>query len=56
MDENELEKFTRHKVNVIHGDILNNLDSINEDLNEGKRFLSCVILFQEHKKFLKSCL
>lgn len=39
MDENELEKFTRHKVNVIHGDILNNLDSINEDLNEGKKVL-----------------
>ena len=39
MDEDELEKFTRHEVNIIHGDILNNLDSINEDLDEGKRVL-----------------
>ncbi len=39
MDKEELEKFTRHEVNVIRGDILNNLDIINDDLNEGKRVL-----------------
>lgn len=39
MDKDELEKFTRHEVNVIHGDILNDLDIINEDLDEGKRVL-----------------
>ena len=39
MDKDELEKFTRHEVNVIRGDILNNLDIINEDLDKGKRVL-----------------
>lgn len=39
MDKGELEKFTRHEVNVIQGNILDNLDIINDDLNEGKRVL-----------------
>jgi len=39
MDNEELEKFTRHKLNIIHGNIFDNLDTINDDLNEGKRVL-----------------
>ncbi|MBM4241081.1 MAG: CRISPR-associated helicase Cas3', partial [Euryarchaeota archaeon] len=39
MNREELEKFTRHEVNVIQGDIIGNIDSIREDLGEGKRVL-----------------
>lgn len=39
MDDEELEKFTRHEVNIIHGNILNNLAGIHDDLNKGKRVL-----------------
>lgn len=39
MDKEELEKFTRHEVNIIYGNILDYLDSINNDINEGKRVL-----------------
>ena len=39
MDKDELEKFTRHEVNVIQGNILDNFDAINGDLNKGKRVL-----------------
>lgn len=39
MDKEELDKFTRHEVNVIQGEILDNPDTINKDLNEGKRVL-----------------
>jgi len=39
MNKDELEKFTRHEVNVIEGSILDNLDTINDDLNNGKRVL-----------------
>lgn len=39
MDEEELEKFTRHEVNAIQGNILDNLNTIKDDLNEGKRVL-----------------
>jgi len=39
MNKEELEKFTRHEVNVIRGNILDNLDIISEDLNERKRVL-----------------
>lgn len=39
MNKDELEKFTRHEVNVIQGNILDNLDFINDDLNDEKRVL-----------------
>jgi CRISPR-associated endonuclease/helicase Cas3 len=39
MNKGELEKFTRHKVNIVQGNILDNLDIINEDLDEGQRVL-----------------
>lgn len=50
MNKEELEKFTRHKVNVIQGNIMNSLDIINKDLNEGKRVLvvcNTVLIAQE---------
>ncbi|KYC46589.1 MAG: CRISPR-associated nuclease/helicase Cas3 [Candidatus Methanofastidiosum methylothiophilum] len=52
MDDDELEKFTRHEVNVIQGNILNNLDSINNDLDKGKRVLVvCNTVLRAQKVF-----
>jgi len=39
MKRDELRKFTRHEVNVVDGNILNNLDMIRKDLYNGKRVL-----------------
>ena len=39
MNKEELRKFTRHEVNVIQGNILQNLDDIKVKLDEGKRVL-----------------
>jgi len=52
MNKEELEKFTRHEVNVIQGDIINNLDTITRDLNEGKRVLVvCNTVLRAQKVF-----
>lgn len=39
MKKEELGKFTRHEVNVIQGNILDNLNNISNDLKNGKRVL-----------------
>ncbi|EKF84799.1 CRISPR-associated helicase/endonuclease Cas3 [Methanobacterium formicicum] len=39
MKKDELDKFTRHKVDVVNGSIIDNLDIISDDLYEGKRVL-----------------
>lgn len=39
MNSVELKKFTRHKVNIINGNVLNNIEKIQKDLNGGKRVL-----------------
>ena len=39
MDKTELKEFTRHKVSVVPGNIMDNLDLIFEDLENGKRVL-----------------
>lgn len=52
MNKEELEKFTRHQVNVIRGNILDNLDIIEEDLNKGKRVLVvCNTVLRAQKVF-----
>ncbi len=52
MEKEELEKFTRHKVNVIQGNMLHNLDTIKEDLSTGKRVLVvCNTVLRAQKVF-----
>lgn len=56
MNKKELEKFTRHKVNVIQGDILHNLNIIREDLDEGKRVLVvCNTVLRAQEVFKELC-
>jgi len=55
MKKDELERFTRHKINVVHGSIVNNLDTVSEDLYKGKRVLvvcNTVLRAQEVFKYL----
>ena len=52
MNKEELDKFTRHEVNVIQGNIVNNLDIITQDLNRGKRVLVvCNTVLRAQKVF-----
>ena len=52
MDKKNLRNLQRHQVNVIQGNILNNLDNINQDLNNGKRVLIvCNTVLRAQKVF-----
>ncbi|MBT9145789.1 MAG: CRISPR-associated endonuclease/helicase Cas3 [candidate division WS2 bacterium] len=39
MDEETLKKFTRHRVEILAGSVIDNLDRIKSDLQDGKRIL-----------------
>ncbi len=39
MDKSKLKEFTRHKINLIDGDILQHIDKIKEDIKDKKRLL-----------------
>jgi CRISPR-associated endonuclease/helicase Cas3 len=52
MEKDELEKFKRHKVNVVNGNIFDNLDKITEDLYGDKKVLIvCNTVLRAQKVF-----
>ena len=52
MEKNELQEFTRHEVNVVFGEIIDNFGLIREDLEKGKRVLVvCNTVLRAQKVF-----
>jgi len=52
MEKDELRSFTRHEIQIIDGDIFDNIDCIRKDLKEGKRVLVvCNTVLQSQNVF-----
>jgi len=56
MDKTELKEFTRHRVNIVPGSIMDNLDLIHEDLENGVRVLIvCNTVLRAQEVFEELC-